>query len=109
MHAVDSLKALSDNLVDPNNVLESWDSSLVNPCTWFHVTCNTNNNVIRIDLGNSGLSGQLVSDLGNLKHLQYLILSNNKLTGPIPTKLGGIPTLNQAFLLDNNPDPTRCA
>ncbi|KAF8062821.1 hypothetical protein N665_1195s0008 [Sinapis alba] len=22
-------------LVDPNNVLQSWDPTLVNPCTWF--------------------------------------------------------------------------
>lgn len=33
---------------DPNNVLESWDPTLVNPCTWFHITCNNNNSVIRV-------------------------------------------------------------
>ena len=33
---------------DTNNVLQSWDPTLVNPCTWFHVTCNNDNAVIRV-------------------------------------------------------------
>ncbi|GFY89384.1 somatic embryogenesis receptor-like kinase 2 [Actinidia rufa] len=57
----DALNALKTNLADPNNVLQSWDPTLVNPCTWFHVTCNSENSVTRVDLGNANLSGQLVS------------------------------------------------
>ncbi|GER35970.1 protein kinase [Striga asiatica] len=68
----DALHSVRTNLRDPNNVLQSWDPTLVNPCTWFHVTCNNDNSVIRVDLGNAGLSGQLVGDLGKLKNLQYL-------------------------------------
>ncbi|CAH2057564.1 unnamed protein product [Thlaspi arvense] len=68
----DALHNLRINLEDPNNVLQSWDPTLVNPCTWFHVTCNNDNSVIRVDLGNAALSGQLVSQLGLLKNLQYL-------------------------------------
>lgn len=33
---------------DPNNILKSWDPTLVNPCTWYHVTCNNDNSVIRL-------------------------------------------------------------
>ena len=33
---------------DTNNVLQSWDPTLVNPCTWFHVTWNNDNAVIRV-------------------------------------------------------------
>jgi hypothetical protein len=33
---------------DPKNVLRSWDPKLANPCTWFHVTCNNDNSVIRV-------------------------------------------------------------
>ncbi|KAK1583620.1 hypothetical protein Q3G72_025610 [Acer saccharum] len=51
---------------------QSWDPTLVNPCTWFHVTCNNDNSVIRVDLRNAALSGQLVPRLGLLKNLQYL-------------------------------------
>jgi hypothetical protein len=43
----DALHSLRTNLNDPNNVLQSWDPTLVNPCTWFHVTCNNDNSVIR--------------------------------------------------------------
>ncbi len=46
--AGDALHSLRTNLVDPNNVLQSWDPTLVNPCTWFHVTCNNDNSVIRV-------------------------------------------------------------
>ncbi|KAL2347540.1 hypothetical protein Fmac_001540 [Flemingia macrophylla] len=69
----DALDSLRTNLQDPNNVLQSWDPTLVNPCTWFHVTCNNDNSVIRVDLGNATLSGQLVPQLGQLKNLQYLL------------------------------------
>ena len=44
----DALHSLRINLVDPNNNLQSWDPTLVNPCTWFHVTCNNDNSVTRV-------------------------------------------------------------
>nr|XP_016471087.1 PREDICTED: somatic embryogenesis receptor kinase 2-like isoform X3 [Nicotiana tabacum] len=68
----DALYAQKTNLGDPNSVLQSWDPTLVNPCTWFHVTCNNENNVTRVDLGNANLTGQLVPQLGQLQKLQYL-------------------------------------
>ncbi|KAL2334543.1 hypothetical protein Fmac_015756 [Flemingia macrophylla] len=78
---------------DPNNVLQSWDPTLVNPCTWFHVTCNNDNSVIKVDLGNATLSGQLVPQLGQLKNLQYLELYSNNISGPIPNDLGNLNNL----------------
>ncbi|KAL9274201.1 Somatic embryogenesis receptor kinase 1-like protein [Drosera capensis] len=89
----DALHSLRTNLQDPNNVLQSWDPTLVNPCTWFHVTCNSDNSVIRVDLGNAALSGQLVPQLGLLKNLQYLELYSNNLSGPIPKDLGNLTNL----------------
>lgn len=89
----DALHALRQNLDDPNNVLQSWDPTLVNPCTWFHVTCNTDNSVIRVDLGNAALSGMLVSQLGQLKNLQYLELYSNNISGQIPSDLGNLTSL----------------
>lgn len=90
---VDALIALKVKLVDPNNVLQSWDPTLVNPCTWFHVTCNTHNLVTRLDLGSGGLSGQLVPQLGRLRHLQYLEMFNNSISGEIPSELGKLKKL----------------
>ncbi|KAK4424341.1 BRASSINOSTEROID INSENSITIVE 1-associated receptor kinase [Sesamum alatum] len=89
----DALNALKSNLADPNNVLQSWDPTLVNPCTWFHVTCNSDNSVTRVDLGNANLSGQLVPQLGQLENLQYLELYSNNISGRIPNELGNLTNL----------------
>ncbi|KAF7109027.1 hypothetical protein CFC21_109359 [Triticum aestivum] len=97
----DALHSLRTNLNDPNNVLQSWDPTLVNPCTWFHVTCNNDNSVIRVDLGNAALFGTLVPQLGQLKNLQYLRLNNNSLSGTIPKSLTAITAL-QVLDLSNN-------
>ncbi|KAF5813740.1 putative non-specific serine/threonine protein kinase [Helianthus annuus] len=89
----DALYALKKQLKDPNNVLQSWDPTLVNPCTWYHVTCNNYNSVTRVELGNAGLSGQLVSQLGQLSNLQYLEMYGNNITGIIPNAIGNLTNL----------------
>ncbi|KAJ1685572.1 hypothetical protein LUZ63_016962 [Rhynchospora breviuscula] len=86
----DILYAQKQAWVDPNNVLDSWNQSLSTPCTWLHVTCNNDNSVIRIDLGNAGLSGSLISQLGELTNLQYLELPMNNISGGIPTSFGNL-------------------
>ncbi|XP_010926235.1 LRR receptor kinase BAK1 [Elaeis guineensis] len=98
----DALHDLRTNLNDPNNVLQSWDPTLVNPCTWFHVTCNNDNSVIRVDLGNAQLSGTLVPQLGLLKNLQYLELYSNNISGTIPSDLGNLTNLVSLDLYLNN-------
>ncbi|XP_010503051.1 PREDICTED: somatic embryogenesis receptor kinase 1 [Camelina sativa] len=98
----DALHALRQSLSDPDHVLQSWDPTLVNPCTWFHVTCNQHNQVTRLDLGNSNLSGHLVPELGKLQHLQYLELYKNEIQGPIPFELGNLKSLISLDLYSNN-------
>ncbi|KAJ6852175.1 LRR receptor kinase BAK1-like [Iris pallida] len=98
----DALHSLRNSLSDPSNVLQSWDPTLVNPCTWFHVTCNNDNSVIRVDLGNAQLSGTLVPQLGLLKNLQYLELYSNNIGGIIPTDLGNLTNLVSLDLYLNN-------
>ncbi|XP_020222351.1 BRASSINOSTEROID INSENSITIVE 1-associated receptor kinase 1 isoform X1 [Cajanus cajan] len=98
----DALFALKNSMSDPNEVLQSWDSTLVTPCTWFHVTCNTENSVTRVDLGNANLSGELVSQLGQLPNLQYLELYSNNITGKIPDELGSLANLVSLDLYVNN-------
>ncbi|KAJ8569596.1 hypothetical protein K7X08_006173 [Anisodus acutangulus] len=68
----DALYAFRRAVNDQDNVLQSWDPTLVDPCTWFHVTCDSQNRVTRLDLGNAKLSGNLVPELGKLERLQYL-------------------------------------
>ncbi|PWA41454.1 somatic embryogenesis receptor kinase 2 [Artemisia annua] len=93
LYTGDALHSLRTNFDDPNNVLQSWDPTLVNPCTWFHVTCNNENSVIRVDLGNAALSGTLVPQIGLLKNLQYLELYSNNISGPIPNDIGNLTNL----------------
>ncbi|KAH9315394.1 hypothetical protein KI387_024021, partial [Taxus chinensis] len=98
----DALHAFRRSLSDPENVLQSWDPTLVNPCTWFHITCNQDNHVTRVDLGNSNLSGRLVPDLGKLEHLQYLELYKNRIEGSIPEQFGSLKSLISLDLYNNN-------
>ncbi|KAG8064895.1 hypothetical protein GUJ93_ZPchr0004g40233 [Zizania palustris] len=98
----DALYSLRQSLTDANNVLQSWDPTLVNPCTWFHVTCNNDNSVIRVDLGNAQLSGALVPQIGQLKNLQYLELYSNNISGTIPNELGNLTNLVSLDLYLNN-------
>ncbi|CAA0837380.1 Leucine-rich repeat (LRR) family protein [Striga hermonthica] len=98
----DALYALRRSLSDPDNVLQSWDLNLVNPCTWFHITCNQENRVTRVDLGNSNLSGHLVTELGKLEHLQYLELYKNNIQGSIPAEFGNLKNLISLDLYNNN-------
>ncbi|KAL9266526.1 Leucine-rich repeat protein 1-like protein [Drosera capensis] len=98
----DALYALRRAVKDPENVLQSWDPTLVDPCTWFHVTCDSDNRVTRLDLGNAKLSGCLVPELGKLERLQYLELYMNSLEGRIPEELGTLKSLVSLDLFHNN-------
>ncbi|RAL47497.1 hypothetical protein DM860_011235 [Cuscuta australis] len=91
---VDALIAFKNNLVDPREALSSWDDTLVDPCTWFHVECNDANKVINLDLLFEDLSGHLVPDLANLTSLQHLVLHSNKISGKIPPELGKLANPN---------------
>ncbi|KAK4265090.1 hypothetical protein QN277_026188 [Acacia crassicarpa] len=98
----DALFAFRRAVHDPNNVLQSWDPTLVDPCTWFHVTCDDDKRVTRLDLGHAKLSGRLVAELGKLERLRYLELYMNNLEGPIPKELGGLKSLVSLDLYHNN-------
>ncbi|KAG0518592.1 hypothetical protein BDA96_09G189000 [Sorghum bicolor] len=98
----DVLAALHKGLEDPDGNLKSWDPSLVNPCTWFYVTCDGDNSVTRLDLGNLNLAGTLAPELGQLEKLVSLDLSSNSISGAIPAALGNAKSLT--FLDFSNND-----
>ncbi|KAG5521770.1 hypothetical protein RHGRI_034108 [Rhododendron griersonianum] len=101
MEDLDALYAWKSVLVDPNNVLQSWNPTVKSPCTWFHITCNSLNSVVRVDLGDAGLSGPLVPHLGDLDSLQYLEVYGNNLSGSIPRELGKLFHLISLDLYNN--------
>ncbi|TVU25265.1 hypothetical protein EJB05_27756, partial [Eragrostis curvula] len=85
----------------PMTALESWDPTLVNPCTWEYVTCDNESHVIRLDLRNVGMSGPLIPELGDMEKLQFMELFGNGLNGSIPTTLGKLSNLISLDLQDN--------
>ncbi|XP_044491719.1 leucine-rich repeat protein 1-like isoform X5 [Mangifera indica] len=89
----DALYALRRAVDDPQGVLESWDPTLVDPCTWFHVTCDSENRVSRLELYMNNLVGSVPQELGGLKSLISLDLYHNNLTGPIPSSLSNLSNL----------------
>ena len=52
-------------------------------------------------LSNNQLTGAIPSQLGNLTNLQRLYLNNNQLSGSIPTQLGNLASLASLNLRDN--------
>ncbi|CAK9157622.1 unnamed protein product [Ilex paraguariensis] len=88
-----ALYGLRRSLSGPDNVLQSWDPNLVNPCTWFHITCNQDNHVTRVELYKNNIQGPISSELGNLKNLISLDMYDNNISGTIPPSLGKLKSL----------------
>ncbi|KAJ8432274.1 hypothetical protein Cgig2_028536 [Carnegiea gigantea] len=72
---------VTGNAEDPNM---SWDATLVNPCTWFHITCNSNNQVSRLELYSNSFTGESPAETGELISLISWDPSQNQFSGPIP-------------------------
>jgi len=60
-------------------------------CAWIGIDCDNDNNVISIQLSNFGLSGKIPEEIGYLRFLSILDLSDNELSGYIPSDLRWAP------------------
>ena len=69
-------------------------------CTWYGVECQ-NGEVISLELSDNNLSGSIPSSLGSLSSLERLELNENQLTGEIPPELGDLTNLLSLILWDN--------
>ena len=63
--------------------------------------CYNIETTLYLDLGDTGLSGQIPSEIGYLINLEYLDLDNNNLSGEIPTEIGNLTRLNYLYLGSN--------
>ena len=70
---------------------ESWDRTDVPVCEWEGIQCNTKGDIISISLPNATLAGTVPENLGFLRHLEFLDLSDNALTGVLPPELSFAP------------------
>jgi hypothetical protein len=70
-------------------------------CDWNGVICNSDKEVIQLELQNKKMQGSLVMELGILTSLTILNLSENQLTGRIPTQLQQLTKLQMFHIGDN--------
>ncbi|KAK3120165.1 hypothetical protein QOZ80_9AG0682840 [Eleusine coracana subsp. coracana] len=84
---------------DPRGSLASWNTSR-HFCYWKGVSCSQKHpqRVILLDLTDQGLIGHISPSLGNLTYLRVLRLSNNSLTGEIPTSFGQLRRLERSIV-----------
>jgi len=62
--------------------------TLGDPCTWYGITCNSDKEVVKIDLHSNNLTSMVPSVLTNITTLVHLDLShNNRIPYQIPTEL----------------------
>ncbi|KAI3888442.1 hypothetical protein MKW92_011787 [Papaver armeniacum] len=89
-----------------HSYLHSWKrSSIANttsPCKWFGITCNNEGSVTELNLTNSNLQGTLRSlNFSSFANCVSLDLSNNKLSGFIPSQIGSLSKLTHFDLSMN--------
>ena len=64
--------------------------------------CYMIENTDSLNLGNTGLTGTIPPDIGNLINLTHVYLYGNELTGEIPAEIGNLENLTHLYLYDND-------
>mmetsp|Transcript_21305 Transcript_21305/g.26365 ORF Transcript_21305/g.26365 Transcript_21305/m.26365 type:complete len:574 (-) Transcript_21305:222-1943(-) len=70
--------------------LEGWGTN-TDYCDWSGVTCDQYGNVLRLNLKGMNLQGELPDEIGFLSYLTTLDVSDNRLTGVVPSDLRWAP------------------
>ncbi|PIN14811.1 Serine/threonine protein kinase [Handroanthus impetiginosus] len=98
---VSILLHVAEALGYPMSLAESWEGN--NACQdWRFINCDSQGrNVTVVNMGRQGFSGSISPAFANLTSLRTLILSDNNLTGVIPSILTTLANL-QIFDVSNN-------
>lgn len=78
---------------------EDWMTP-TDPCTWAGMKCDRGA-IVKVDVRDMGLTGQIPASLVGLPELEQLILMNNGLTGEIPAGLSALTKLRRLILANN--------
>ena len=98
----EALVALYNSVNGPNWLNnDNWLSDDAPLGQWYGVTTDNNGRVIRLDLEENQLSGEIPPELGNLANLTWLFLDGNELSGEIPPELGNLASLTVLWLGEN--------
>lgn len=96
-----ALVSLYNDLGGPAWTTTTGWNTAVDPCTWHGIRCSLSG-VTEVDLSWNGLSGELPAAIGDLGHLETLVLQGNDLSGPIPSSIGGLSALQFLALSDTS-------
>ena len=69
---------------------------------WHGVETDSTGRVTSLELTENNLSGPIPSELGNLANLELLALNHNDLRGSIPAEIGNLASLQELFLAYTN-------
>lgn len=74
---------------------------LANPCNWYGVTCDEFDRVAELNLFGNNLGGSLPTEIGDLRMLKRLFLSQNEIGGTLPKELNNLIQLEDLSLAFN--------
>ncbi|KAK8558300.1 hypothetical protein V6N13_038773 [Hibiscus sabdariffa] len=105
---VDALRAIRRKLHDPKKYLRGWGRGDLCNRNWTGVICTllyacsrilapelgqlTNMTVLNF-MWNQNITGTIPKEIGNIKTLEFLLLTGNQLSGPLADELGFLPNL----------------
>ncbi|ERN14197.1 hypothetical protein AMTR_s00033p00083200 [Amborella trichopoda] len=95
------LLSLKAAIIDPDNSLQSWNSS-TDYCSWSGVACDaSSNHVVSLDLSARNLNGTLAPEIGRLRSLVNITVAENQFAGGIPLEISQINGLKLLNLSNN--------